>query len=102
VNASIRVDYNFATLLFHDQIIAELVAYGGDSGSLGLTTENAAVGLLFGGTGELTAFNKIGRVMTELAVDFGVPTVPAVPRRVFWPFISTPLSLGLTTLAFLS
>lgn len=42
---------------------------GGDSGSLGLTLDDVAVGLLFAGSTQATIFNQIENVRTLLRVE---------------------------------
>lgn len=74
--------------IFEDQIIVmPAIAKGGDSGSACLDENNRLVGLLFAGSDEFTAFNKISNVMNLL--DLEMPK--AIP-------LGLPLLLGLTVL----
>lgn len=57
-------------VLFTDQITTDLKSRGGDSGSLVLTPDNQAVGLLFAGSDRITVFNRIQSVLDALEVDF--------------------------------
>jgi hypothetical protein len=55
--------------IFMDQIVATSISQGGDSGSLVLDENNAAVGLLFAGSDKATIFNRIQNVLSELRVE---------------------------------
>src|SRR5205807_2308435 len=60
VNATVDVNYGGGRIArFHDQIITTNMSAPGDSGSLLLTWDNVAVGLLFAGSGVITIFNQI-------------------------------------------
>lgn len=54
--------------VFTDQVLAGPMSMPGDSGSLILTEDNYAVGLLFAGSEQATMFNKIEHVLEELNV----------------------------------
>lgn len=69
-NATISVGYGEFTTTFDDQIITTAMASGGDSGSLIVDTGNHAVGLLFAGSTNLTASNKISNVINALGISF--------------------------------
>lgn len=56
--------------IFTDQILAGPMSMPGDSGSLVLTNDNYAVGLLFAGSEQATIFNKIDYVLDKLDVSF--------------------------------
>lgn len=53
---------------FSDQVIADMLSRPGDSGSLVLTTEKKAVGLLFAGSAEYSIFNQLKHVFELLKV----------------------------------
>lgn len=61
---------NQAYGLFTDQILATPMSMPGDSGSLILTDDNYAVGLLFAGSEQATMFNNIEIVLEKLNVTF--------------------------------
>ncbi|QDR80624.1 hypothetical protein [Sporomusa termitida] len=54
--------------VFTDQILAGPMSMPGDSGSLILTEDNYAIGLLFAGSEQATMFNKITSVLDQLNV----------------------------------
>lgn len=54
--------------VFTDQVLAGPMSMPGDSGSLILTNDNYAVGLLFAGSEQATMFNKIDHVLTSLNI----------------------------------
>ena len=56
--------------IFTDQVLAGPMSMPGDSGSLILTNDNYAVGLLFAGSEQATIFNKIAHVLEKLDVTF--------------------------------
>ncbi|WP_031516426.1 hypothetical protein [Desulfofalx alkaliphila] len=66
----VQMDGGKESVLFTDQITADLGSKGGDSGSLVLTEDNYAVGLLFAGSDRITVFNRIQNVLDALEVDF--------------------------------
>jgi hypothetical protein len=79
--------------IFEDQLITmPAMASGGDSGSALLTEDNKLVGLLFAGSTELTAFNKIENVCNLLNIDFA-PTPPP-PREASIPALLLSTALG--------
>lgn len=72
IDVSINVDYGEDRQLpFEDQILATNMSKPGDSGSLVLTDDNKAVGLLFAGSDRVTVLNRISNVMRLLRVNFG-------------------------------
>jgi hypothetical protein len=70
VNATIDVGYGGGRVgRFHDQIVTTNMSAGGDSGSLVLTTDNVAVGLLFAGSASSMIANQIENVRNLLRVE---------------------------------
>lgn len=70
INATIDVNYgggNVARL--KDQIVTTNMSAGGDSGSLVLTLDNIAVGLLFAGSSTSMIANQIENVRALLRVE---------------------------------
>lgn len=55
--------------IFTEQIVAEAMSAGGDSGSLVLDNNNQAVGLLFAGSTQSSIITPIQTVLDHLAVD---------------------------------
>ncbi len=55
--------------IFNDQVLTGPMSMAGDSGSLILTEDNYAVGLLFAGSEQATMFNKIEHVLNALNVS---------------------------------
>lgn len=53
---------------FVNQIVTTPMGQPGDSGSLGVTEDNRAFGLLFAGSGMATIFNRIDHILEMLAV----------------------------------
>jgi len=71
VNATVQVEMgDGAEAVFHDQILADSMSQGGDSGSLVVDERRRAIGLLFAGSDKVTVFNKIQNVMDKLDVTF--------------------------------
>lgn len=71
VGTSLKVEMdNDEMVLFSDQVTTNMRSQGGDSGSLVLTPDNQAVGLLFAGSDKITVFNKIQNVMNALNIEF--------------------------------
>jgi hypothetical protein len=56
--------------IFTEQVLAGPMGMPGDSGSLILTEDNYAVGLLFAGSEQATIFNKIEHVLEQLEISF--------------------------------
>jgi hypothetical protein len=56
--------------IFADQILAGPMSMPGDSGSLVLTEDNYAVGLLFAGSEQVTMFSPIDRICEALNITF--------------------------------
>jgi len=73
VNVTIDVNYPIGNALFvarfRDQIVTPRMSAGGDSGSLVLTDDNVAVGLLFAGSNRITVCNQIENVRSLLGVE---------------------------------
>ena len=63
-----NVDYGGKVAPFERQIMAGNMSAGGDSGSLVLTPDKNAVGLLFAGSDQVTLMNPIELVLTALSV----------------------------------
>jgi hypothetical protein len=69
VNATVAVNYGAPGVgVFRHQIITTAMSAGGDSGSLLMSRELSAVGLLYAGSAVLTIFNHIADVETALGV----------------------------------
>ena len=56
--------------IFAEQVLAGPMSIPGDSGSLVLTEDNHALGLLFAGSEQVTMFTPIGRVCEALNIKF--------------------------------
>jgi hypothetical protein len=70
VNATVDVNYGGGRVArFVDQIITTNISAGGDSGSLVLTRDNLAIGLLFAGSAQITVVNHFEHVRTLLQVE---------------------------------
>ena len=70
VNATIDVGYGGGKVArFKDQIVTTNMSAGGDSGSLVLTLDNVAVGLLFAGSSTAMIANQIENVRSLLRVE---------------------------------
>lgn len=70
VNATIDVGYGFGRVArFRDQIVTTNISAGGDSGSLVLSIDNVAVGLLFAGSTIATILNQVENVRSLLRVE---------------------------------
>ncbi|MEG6586048.1 hypothetical protein [Dendrosporobacter sp. 1207_IL3150] len=70
-DVTIRVNVNkYESALFADQILAGPMSMPGDSGSVILSEDNYAVGLLFAGSESATMFNRIDNVLDTLNVRF--------------------------------
>lgn len=74
INATIDVNYgggygDARMARFHDQIVTTPMSAGGDSGSLVMTLDNVAVGLLFAGSNEATILNQIEHVRALLGIE---------------------------------
>lgn len=68
LDVTANIDYGGPKALFERQIMAGAMSAGGDSGSLVLTPDKAAVGLLFAGSDQVTLMNPIEFVLTALSV----------------------------------
>jgi len=70
INATIDVGYGGGnTARFKDQIVTTNMSAGGDSGSLVMTLDNVAVGLLFAGSSSAMIANQIENVRSLLRVE---------------------------------
>lgn len=70
INATVDVGYGGGRVArFFDQIVTTDMSAGGDSGSLVLTLDNVAVGLLFAGSSVATIMNQIENVRSLLRVE---------------------------------
>lgn len=70
INATVNVGYGGGRVArFRDQIITTDMSAGGDSGSLVITEDNIAVGLLFAGSSVATIVNHIENVRSLLRVE---------------------------------
>ena len=70
VNATVNVGYGGGRVArFRDQIVTTNISAGGDSGSLVLSLDNVAVGLLFAGSSIATIANQIENVRSLLRVE---------------------------------
>lgn len=65
----VRVRYDAGIAMFVDQILANDMSDGGDSGSLALDDDGAAAALLYAGSSRVTVFNPIGDVLGALRVE---------------------------------
>ena len=70
-DVTVRVEVSSSEyVVFTDQVLATPMSVPGDSGSLIVTDENQAVGLLFAGSEKVTMFNRIQNVCAALNVRF--------------------------------
>ncbi len=70
INATVDVGYGGGRVArLRDQIVTTNISAGGDSGSLVLTLDNVAVGLLFAGSSIATIVNQIENVRSLLRVE---------------------------------
>jgi hypothetical protein len=70
INATVDVGYGGGRVArFFDQIITTNISAGGDSGSLVLSLDNVALGLLFAGSSVATIVNQIENVRSLLRVE---------------------------------
>jgi hypothetical protein len=70
INATVDVGYGGGRVArFIDQIVTTNISAGGDSGSLVLSMDNVAVGLLFAGSSVATIVNQIENVRSLLRVE---------------------------------
>jgi hypothetical protein len=69
IAATVDVNYGGQVARFSDQIITTNMSAGGDSGSLVVTLDNVAVGLLFAGSSVVTIINQIENVRALLRVE---------------------------------
>lgn len=82
-NATLAVNYRGEDMVFKNLIITEIMGIPGDSGSLGLDTNNKAFGVLFAGSPVLTAFIPISPCLEKLGCTLytqeGAP--PYIPPK---------------------
>jgi hypothetical protein len=69
IGATMDVGYGGQVARFLDQIVTTNISAGGDSGSLVVTLDNVAVGLLFAGSPVVTIVNQIENVRALLRVE---------------------------------
>ncbi len=70
VNATVDVNFGGGRIgRMKDQIITTNMSAGGDSGSLVMTLDNVAIGLLFAGSGVSMIANQIENVSARLRVE---------------------------------
>lgn len=70
INATVDVGYGGGRVArFRDQIVTTNMSAGGDSGSLVMTLDNIAVGLLFAGSATAMIANQIENVRAQLRVE---------------------------------
>jgi hypothetical protein len=70
IGATVDVGYGGGQVArFTDQIVTTNISAGGDSGSLVMTLDNVAVGLLFAGSSVVTIVNQIENVRALLRVE---------------------------------
>jgi hypothetical protein len=69
IDVSTRISYGDQTALFVNQLMADGMSAGGDSGSAVLDMERNVVGLLFAGSGVATVMNPIQKVLTALDIQ---------------------------------
>ena len=70
VNATVDVNYGAGQVgRFKDQILTTAMSAGGDSGSLVMTLDNVAIGLLYAGSAQVTILNQIENVRSLLRVE---------------------------------
>ncbi|MGH0883448.1 hypothetical protein [Bacillus paranthracis] len=70
VNATVDVNYGSGRVArFRDQIITTNLSSGGDSGSLIMTNDGVAIGLLFAGSSSVTIANHIEHIRSLLGIE---------------------------------
>lgn len=69
VNVTIDVGFGVGVARFQDQIVTTNISAGGDSGSLVVTHDNVALGLLFAGSPVATILNQIEHVRALLRIE---------------------------------
>jgi len=68
-DARVRVKYDSGLKEFEDQVVAESISSGGDSGSAVVNEKGELVGLLFAGSDRITVANKIENVLEETGLS---------------------------------
>ena len=83
VNATIKVyGYPWGYSIFSDQVLTTPIGEPGDSGSIVVDVgTRSAVGLLFAGSWQVTALNKMTNVVRSLGITFSPPRPPADAAR---------------------
>jgi hypothetical protein len=77
IAATVDVNYGGGQVArFRDQIVTTNISAGGDSGSLVVTLDNVAVGLLFAGSAVATIVNQIENVRALLRVEVAEQIIP--------------------------
>ena len=90
LTSGIITDIDFASWIdgvyYSDQILSDMEAISGDSGSIVLNNENKAIGLLFAGAPGIAIVNKINNVVELFNIYFNNPDelpslLPELPER---------------------
>jgi hypothetical protein len=82
LDATVTVNYGGErTATFDNQIVSTAMSQGGDSGSLLVSNENQAVGLLFAGSSQATLFNPIQSVFSILKIGFEIAEAKSLTSR---------------------
>ncbi len=68
LDATIEVGYGSNVAVFEQQILTNDMSDPGDSGSLIVSEDNRAVGLLFAGSSSVTVINPIAAVLSALNI----------------------------------
>ncbi|MBN1560909.1 hypothetical protein JW998_11705 [candidate division KSB1 bacterium] len=68
LDATVEVSYGSTTAIFEQQIFTNYMSDPGDSGSLIVSEDNKAVGLLFAGSSTVTVINPIAAVLAGLNI----------------------------------
>lgn len=69
IDATIAVNYGVGVGYFRNQILTSNMSQGGDSGSLLMSRDRKATGLLFAGSTRVTVHNNINNVLMALGVE---------------------------------
>ena len=95
INATIAIDgAPFGRTVFRDQIVTTAMAFPGDSGSVSVSENNRAVGLISAGSDTITIHNKIRNVARLLNVDIIGDIDIDMPQAAF-PTIPVAAAIGL-------
>jgi len=87
-------------LQFEDQIITQNIGSPGDSGSLVMDVNHAPIGLLFAGSTDFTAVNKILPVCQKLGINFGEPVAQPPIQAGSWILFAAALGIPVGYLLF--